>query len=96
MKVGPMMVIRDRARWASYAFIGGLLMGLILGWFFHRVVGTVIVVAMVAIPIVVVFLVWRRLEDRGRGQALARDDDAFDPIETRGEVVEYRQVRGEE
>ena len=100
MNVGPMTFVRERFRWGSYGFAGGLIIGLILGWFFHGVISFVVrfgFVALLLVPVVVVFLVWRRLEDRGR--ANPRSDissSAVDPVETRGRFVDVRRGAKEE
>lgn len=81
---GSVFMIRDRFQWLSYGFIPGLVTGVILGWLFHGVVGTIlrfVLVALLLVPFVVAFIVWRRLADK-RGR-----DDA---LESRSFVVETR------
>ena len=76
--------IRERFNWGSYGFISGILIGLVLGWLFHGVVGTVLrffLVALLLVPVFVAFLVWRRFADRGK-----RDD----VVEGRSFVIETR------
>ena len=68
-RVPAMALLRERFRWGSYGFIGGILLGAILGWAFHGVVSWIVrfgFVALLLVPLVVVFLVWRRLSDRSR------------------------------
>ena len=52
-----------RFQWGSFGFFAGILLGVLLGWFFAGFVGAFIRVAMVAlvfIPVVLVYLAWRR------------------------------------
>lgn len=65
-RIGAMTVVRDRVQWGSYGFIAGLVIGLILGWLFNRVVGTVLWVGLVVVVLVLAFTVWRWVTDRGR------------------------------
>ncbi len=71
MNRGPMLILRERFQWGSYGFVAGIVLGAILGWLFHGVVGTVIrfgLVALLLVPLFAAFLVWRRLSDRSRGE----------------------------
>ena len=84
MNRGPMLILRERFQWGSYGFVTGIVLGAILGWLFHGVVGTVIrfgLVALLLVPLFAAFLVWRRLSDRSR-----RDQDAT--VVTRTVVVD--------
>lgn len=68
-RFGAVTGVRDRAQWGSYGLGLGLILGLILGWLFHGVIATILrfgFVAIVLIPFIVAFVVWRRLKDRGR------------------------------
>ncbi len=52
-----------RFQWGSFGFFAGILLGVLLGWFFAGFIGAFIRVAMVAlviIPLVLVYLAWRR------------------------------------
>jgi hypothetical protein len=52
-----------RIQWGSFGFFAGILLGVLLGWFFAGFVGAFIRVAMVAlvvVPVVLVYLAWRR------------------------------------
>ena len=52
-----------RFQWGSFGFFAGILLGVLLGWFFAGFVGAFIRVAMVAliiVPVVLVYLAWRR------------------------------------
>ena len=53
-----------QARWARYAFLGGLLLGLLLGWFFHAVISLFLRLGLalaLLLPIVIIaYLLWRR------------------------------------
>jgi len=92
MRLGPIGMVRERFRWGSYGVVGGLLVGIILGWFFHGVVSWIVrfgFVLLLLVPLVAVFLFWRRIEGRG---ASTKEG----PIETAGAVVEVRPRRREE
>lgn len=83
-RVGPMSLVRDRFQWVSYGLVAGLILGIILGWLFHGVFSQVFrfaLVALLLVPLVGAFLLWRRISDRNR---------ADQPIETRSMVVETR------
>lgn len=72
-RVPPMALLRERFRWSSYGFIAGIIVGAIIGFVFDRVVAAVLwvgVVGLALVPLFIVFLVWRRLSNRGRD----RDD----------------------
>lgn len=60
-----------QARWARYAFVAGLLLGLVLGWFFHAVVGLFLrlgIALVILLPLVVIaYLLWRRSSGRPSG-----------------------------
>ena len=84
---GPMSVIRDRFQFGSYGFLAGVVVGLMLGWIFHGFVGFVVrfgLVVLLLTPLVVIFLVWRRLTERDRRPSV---------IESRAVVVESRPGR---
>lgn len=99
-RLGPMTMVRDRFQWGSYGLGVGLLLGLILGWLFHGVVGTIVrfgFVALVLIPFIVAFIVWRRLADRGRDlkenvetRVGSLRDGRGDVVETESFVIETR------
>ena len=84
-RVGSMAAtFRDRFQWISYGFIPGIVLGLILGWLFHGVVGTLLrflLVAIVLAPLVIGFIAWQRLKNRGQ---------ADEVVEGRSFVVETR------
>jgi hypothetical protein len=53
-----------RFQWGSYGFVAGILVGVMMGWFFAGFVGAFIRVAMVAlviVPVVLVYLAWRKI-----------------------------------
>lgn len=60
-----------QARWARYAFVGGLLIGLLLGWFFHAVVGLFLrlgIALVILVPLIVIaYLFWRGKSRRSSG-----------------------------
>mgnify|MGYP000660363416 CR=1 FL=1 len=52
-----------RMQWGSYGFVAGLSIGVLLGWMLSGFIGAFIrvgIVALVVIPIVLLFLAWRR------------------------------------
>lgn len=53
-----------QARWARYAFVAGLLLGMLLGWFFHAVVSLFLrlgIALVILLPLVIIaYLFWRR------------------------------------
>ena len=52
-----------RFQWGSFGFFAGILLGVLIGWFFAGFIGAFIRVAMlslVIVPIVLVFLAWRK------------------------------------
>ena len=88
-KYGPMTMIRDRFQWVSYGFIAGVVLGLILGWLFHGVVGWIFrfgLVALLLVPLVALFIVWRRLTDKSRRAAVIGGTPSL--RERRGDLVE--------
>jgi membrane protein implicated in regulation of membrane protease activity len=53
-----------RFQWGSYGFLAGILIGVMMGWFFAGFIGAFIRVAMVAlvlVPIVVIYIAWRKV-----------------------------------
>ncbi len=52
-----------RMQWGSYGFMAGIVLGMLMGWFFAGFIGAFIRVAIVAlavVPLVLIFLAWRR------------------------------------
>jgi hypothetical protein len=50
-------------QWGSYGFVIGIVVGILLGWLFGGFVGAFIRVAMVAmavVPLVLLYIAWRR------------------------------------
>ena len=53
-----------RMQWGSYGFLAGIFIGVVLGWMFAGFIGAFIrvaMVAMVAVPIVLLYIAWRKL-----------------------------------
>ena len=53
-----------RFQWGTFGFLAGILLGVLMGWFFAGFVGAFIRVAMVAlviVPIVLIYLAWRKI-----------------------------------
>ena len=53
----------SRMQWGSYGFLAGILIGVVIGWMFAGFVGAfvrVAMVAMVAVPVVLIYIAWRR------------------------------------
>jgi predicted lipid-binding transport protein (Tim44 family) len=60
---GSMESNGGRIQWGSYGFFAGLAIGILVGWFFAGFIGAFIrvgIVALIVIPIVLLFLAWRR------------------------------------
>ena len=52
-----------RIQWGGYGFVSGIVLGVLIGWFFAGFIGAFIrvgVVALVVIPIVLLFIGWRK------------------------------------
>ena len=52
-----------RFQWGSFGFVAGVLLGVLIGWFFAGFIGAFIRVAMVAlviVPVVLVYVAWRK------------------------------------
>ena len=53
-----------RMQWGSFGFFAGILVGILVGWFFAGFIGAFVRVAIVAaalIPIVLLFIAWRKI-----------------------------------
>ncbi len=53
-----------RMQWGSYGFFAGILLGILMGWFFAGFVGAFIRVAIVAlaiVPLVMLYIFWRKI-----------------------------------
>lgn len=59
-------MVRDRFQWGSYGFVAGIVVGVVLGWLFNRVVGTILWVGLVVVLLVLAFTAWRWVTSRGR------------------------------
>ncbi len=93
--------VRNQFQLVSYGFLPGLVVGVILGWLFNRVVGTILWVGLVVVIVLLAFTVWRWVSERGRqaeeivrtrGGSLRGGDDA---VEVDSYVIEGRSDRGE-
>lgn len=91
----------ERIRWARGGFFAGLLIGVLLGWFFHGFISFVVQFSLVLIlllPLLVIgWLWWRSSRRDGSGEATAtvmtwRADD----IPTRGRVADLGRDRDSE
>ena len=52
-----------RFQWGSFGFVAGVLLGILVGWFFAGFIGAFIRVAMVSliiVPIVLIYIAWRK------------------------------------
>lgn len=84
-----MLAMRERARFAGYGVVAGLLVGVVLGWMFHGVVGTILWLMLIAIiltPFVLAIIFWQKTQRRNREsreRALVRD-------------AEWRETGGEQ
>lgn len=72
MEDWPGPTLWDRTRWPRYAFVAGVLVGIILGWFFHQVVSLVMgagFVLVLLLPLLVIgYLWWRSRSHRTAAQ----------------------------
>ena len=53
-----------RFQWGSFGFLAGILVGILMGWMFAGFVGAFIRVAMVAlviIPVILIYIAWRKV-----------------------------------
>lgn len=58
---------RERVRWSGYGLLVGLALGLVLGWFFHGIVGILLRIFFLVVilaPFVAAVLFWRRVNRR--------------------------------
>ncbi len=83
-----------RVQWGSYGFIAGILLGVMLGWFFNGIVGAFVRLAMAAvivIPLILLFIAWRKVVSPWLRPPVDPTYSApFGAIETRGVVHEPR------
>ena len=52
-----------RIQWGSYGFMAGLVVGVLLGWMLSGFIGAFVrvgIVALIVVPLVLLFLAWRR------------------------------------
>ena len=84
-----------RVQWGSYGFMAGIVVGVMLGWFFNGIVGAIFrlgMAAVIIIPLVLVFIAWRKVivpwlrPPTGNGYS----SSPIGAIETRGVVHEPR------
>jgi F0F1-type ATP synthase assembly protein I len=72
-----MLVFKERARFAGYGLITGLLVGIVLGWMFHGVVGTILwmmLIAVIVTPFVLAVIFWQKTQNRNyEERSLVRD-----------------------
>ena len=62
-----MLAMKERARFAAYGLAGGLLIGVVLGWMFHNVVGTILwlmLIAVILTPFVLAVIFWQKTQNR--------------------------------
>ncbi len=82
-----MLALKERARFAGYGLAAGLLIGLILGWMFHNVVGTILWLMLIAIiltPFVLAVIFWQKTQSRNTSErSLVRDAEWRDAGEER-------------
>ena len=52
-----------RMQWGGYGFMAGIVLGVLMGWFFAGFIGAFIrvgVVLLVLVPVVLLFIAWRK------------------------------------
>ncbi len=82
--------VRQRLQWTVYGFIAGILIGMVLGWLFHNIIGaafTFLIVAALLIPFVLAFLFWRKVQDERRPN-VPPAPAPYDPSLTGGPAIE--------
>jgi F0F1-type ATP synthase assembly protein I len=82
-----MLAMKERARFAAYGLAAGLLIGVVLGWMFHGVVGTILWLMLIAIiltPFVLAVIFWQKTQSRvSQDRSLVRDAEWRDTSEDR-------------
>ena len=61
----------QRTRWIRFAFLAGLVLGVLLGWLFHGVISLFMqfgLVAILLLPLLVIGFLWWRASRRPRGE----------------------------
>ena len=75
--------LKERARFAGYGLVAGLLIGVVLGWMFHGIVGTILwlmLIAVILTPFVLAVIFWQRTQSRNyRERSLVKDAEWRDP-----------------
>lgn len=72
--------LMDRIRLIGYGLLAGIMIGAVMGWMFHGVVGLIVklvIVALLLVPAVLAFLFWQRVtgNDRVPRTGNVRDGD---------------------
>lgn len=79
-----------RMHWGGYGFLTGIVLGVLMGWFFAGFIGAFIRVAMVAlavVPLALLYIAWRRfVAPLLRPPVERRYEDPGYAIETRAVV----------
>ena len=81
----------ERFRFGAYGLVVGLLVGMVLGWWFHRIVGTVLWILLIVVilaPFVAAVIFWQRISSRNRVERTG-NDGGLDAVT----VHEGRRVR---
>ncbi len=82
-----MLALKERARFAGYGMVAGLLVGVVLGWMFHGVVGTILwlmLIAVILTPFVLAVYFWQKTQSRNsRDRSLVRDAEWREPGDDR-------------
>lgn len=92
---GGMGSAGGRIEWGSYGFFAGLAIGILIGWFFSGFIGAFIrvgIVALIVVPIVLLFIAWRRFVTPLM-QPPPRRDYVTAPDAIEAQVVVQRDVR---
>jgi hypothetical protein len=70
MQQSAYIPLLDRLRLIGYGCIGGLVIGIFLGWVFHGFVGLIVKLAIVfvlLVPLVLAIMFWRRVTSKPSG-----------------------------
>ena len=78
-----MLALKERVRFAGYGLGAGLLVGIVLGWMFHGVVGTILwllLIAVILTPFVLAVIFWQKtLSRNNQERTLVRDAEWREP-----------------
>ncbi len=93
----------QRTRWIRFAFLAGLLLGVLLGWLFHGIISLFMqfgLVAVLLLPLLVIGFLWWRASRRPRGEGgpmtvmtWSNESSWRQPTAPPADVVDVRDAR---